>query len=136
MKNYIRLDPITERKLIGEIDKLHYSIPEDDFINVRNIIFSCVKNHMISIPQIHQIICLLSEKKTRTIFNVRSLRGKYKAKKTERIQLFHKMISYNEKKLWLIEFDRKNEMCKLLFALLFINFNQQSESKGFIKFNR
>lgn len=136
MKNYIRLDPITERKLIGEIDKWHYKISEEDFINVRNIIFSCVKNHIISIPQIYHIICLLSENKTRTILKARTLKGKYKVKKLEKIQLFYRMISYNEKKLWLIEFDRKNEMCKLLFALLFLNFNQQSKGKGLTRFNR
>lgn len=46
MKNYIRLDPITERKLIGEIDKLHYKISEEDFINVKKYyLFLCKESY-------------------------------------------------------------------------------------------
>lgn len=136
MKKYIRLDPITERKLIVEIDKLHYQIPEDDFINISNIIFSCIQKHTISISQIYQIISLLSEKQTKIFLRAKALKGKFKVKKTEKPQLFYRLITYNENNLWLIEFDRRNVICKLLFALLFLNFNQQSENKGLFNINR
>lgn len=136
MKEYIRLDPITERKLIVEIDKLHYQIPEDDFINISNIIFSCIQKHTISISQIYQIISLLSEKQTKIILRAKALKGKFKVKKTEKPQFFYRLITYNKNNLWLIEFDRRNVICKLLFALLFLNFNQQSENKGLFNINR
>lgn len=135
MKEYIRLDPITERKLIVEIEKLHYRIPEDDYINISNIIFSCIQKHTISIPQIYQIISLLSEKQTKTIIRAKALKGKFKVKKIEKPQLLYRFITYNENNILLIEFDRRNIICKLLFALLFLNFHQQSENKGLFNIN-
>ena len=136
MKEYIRLDPITERKLMAEINKLHYQIPEDDYINLRNIILSCVQKHTINYSQIYQIFSLLADKQTNISLQTKSLKGKFKHKRTEKNQLIYRMIAHNENNLWLIEFDRKNGVCKLLNVLLILNHNQQSQNKGLFYFNR
>lgn len=79
---------------------------------------------------------MLSEKQTKTILRAKALKGKFKVKKIEKPQLLYRFITYNENNILLIEFDRRNVICKLLFALLFLNFHQQSENKGLFNINR
>lgn len=59
-REYLKIDPITERKLLQQLSEIEGKIPLDCYIKIKQLLEQCISKQCIHISQLEEIIQLLT----------------------------------------------------------------------------